>query len=154
MCPRPVCPRPDGLSPPPAVTFANGQLRRPAALRFRLYRSSAAASPRRRRRRIVVSRASPDGPPLLAHSGVAAARRGSVAPGGRQRTQERAVSAVCRWFVCVFQVSETERLSYVGNNFDSGVVRCNSLCRCGFLTVLRLQRAGGSGGIALMLHFL
>ncbi|PKU39197.1 dna-directed rna polymerase i subunit rpa49 [Limosa lapponica baueri] len=26
-------------------------------------------------------------------------------------------------------VSETERLSYVGNNFDSGVPKCNSLCR-------------------------
>ncbi|XP_032864088.1 DNA-directed RNA polymerase I subunit RPA49 [Tyto alba] len=26
-------------------------------------------------------------------------------------------------------VSETERLSYVGNNFDSGVLKCNSLCR-------------------------
>ncbi|XP_035753740.1 DNA-directed RNA polymerase I subunit RPA49 [Egretta garzetta] len=27
------------------------------------------------------------------------------------------------------QVSETERLSYVGNNFGSGVMKCNSLCR-------------------------
>ncbi|XP_009980747.1 PREDICTED: DNA-directed RNA polymerase I subunit RPA49, partial [Tauraco erythrolophus] len=26
-------------------------------------------------------------------------------------------------------VSETERLSYVGNNFGSGVMKCNSLCR-------------------------
>lgn len=26
-------------------------------------------------------------------------------------------------------VSETERLSYVGNNFSSGVMKCNSLCR-------------------------
>ncbi|KAM6187180.1 DNA-directed RNA polymerase I subunit RPA49 [Sarcoramphus papa] len=26
-------------------------------------------------------------------------------------------------------VSETERLSYVGNNFSSGVTKCNSLCR-------------------------
>ncbi|NXF91443.1 RPA49 polymerase, partial [Eubucco bourcierii] len=26
-------------------------------------------------------------------------------------------------------VSETERLSYVGNNFSSGVLKCNSLCR-------------------------
>ncbi|XP_074022279.1 DNA-directed RNA polymerase I subunit RPA49 isoform X1 [Numenius arquata] len=26
-------------------------------------------------------------------------------------------------------VSETERLSYVGNNFGSGVLKCNSLCR-------------------------
>ncbi|XP_029859455.1 DNA-directed RNA polymerase I subunit RPA49 isoform X1 [Aquila chrysaetos chrysaetos] len=27
------------------------------------------------------------------------------------------------------RVSETERLSYVGNNFSSGVMKCNSLCR-------------------------
>ncbi|NXJ70782.1 RPA49 polymerase, partial [Rostratula benghalensis] len=32
-------------------------------------------------------------------------------------------------------VSETERLSYVGNNFDSGVPKCTSLCRY-FLGVL------------------
>ncbi|KFU95613.1 DNA-directed RNA polymerase I subunit RPA49, partial [Chaetura pelagica] len=29
----------------------------------------------------------------------------------------------------VFQVSESDRLSYVGNNFGSGVMKCNSLCR-------------------------
>ncbi|XP_035423508.1 DNA-directed RNA polymerase I subunit RPA49 [Cygnus atratus] len=70
---------PEAEQPAMLVTFANGQLRRPAALRFRLYRSSDAADPRRRRRRILVS--------------------------------------------------ETERLSYVGNNFSSGVMKCNSLCR-------------------------
>lgn len=63
----------DGLSPPPAVTFANGQLRRPAALRFRLYLSAAAAGPRGRRRRILVS------------SGLTAALRAAPAP-GRQST--------------------------------------------------------------------
>lgn len=32
-------------------------------------------------------------------------------------------------FFSAFQVSETERLSYVGNNFSSGVLKSNSLCR-------------------------
>ncbi|KAM9167468.1 DNA-directed RNA polymerase I subunit RPA49 isoform 1-T1 [Mergus octosetaceus] len=70
---------PEAEQPALLVTFANGQVRRPEALRFRLYRSSDAATPRRRRRRILVS--------------------------------------------------ETERLSYVGNNFDSGVMKRTSLCR-------------------------
>uniref|UniRef100_A0A803YNC2 RNA polymerase I subunit E n=1 Tax=Meleagris gallopavo TaxID=9103 RepID=A0A803YNC2_MELGA len=38
-------------------------------------------------------------------------------------------------FPLFFQVSETERLSYVGNNFSSGAMKCNSLCRY-FLGVL------------------
>ncbi|XP_010724562.1 DNA-directed RNA polymerase I subunit RPA49 [Meleagris gallopavo] len=67
------------------VTFSNGQLQRPDAVRFSLYRSSDVANPRKKRRRILVS--------------------------------------------------ETERLSYVGNNFSSGAMKCNSLCRY-FLGVL------------------
>uniref|UniRef100_A0A8B9V6J8 RNA polymerase I subunit E n=1 Tax=Anas zonorhyncha TaxID=75864 RepID=A0A8B9V6J8_9AVES len=46
---------PEAEQPALLVTFANGQLRRPAALRFRLYLSAAAAGPRGRRRRILVS---------------------------------------------------------------------------------------------------
>ncbi|OXB83676.1 UNVERIFIED_CONTAM: hypothetical protein H355_015324 [Colinus virginianus] len=76
---------PEAEQPALLVTFSNGQLQRPGAVRFSLYRSSEVANPRKRRRRILVS--------------------------------------------------ETERLSYVGNNFSSGVMKCNSLCRY-FLGVL------------------
>ncbi|OXB62600.1 hypothetical protein ASZ78_009385 [Callipepla squamata] len=79
------CGDPEAEQPALLVTFSNGQLQRPGAVRFSLYRSSEAANPRKRRRRILVS--------------------------------------------------ETERLSYVGNNFSSGVMKCNSLCRY-FLGVL------------------
>lgn len=76
---------PEEEQPALLVTFSNGQLQRPDAVRFSLYRSSEVANPRKRRRRILVS--------------------------------------------------ETERLSYVGNNFGSGAMKCNSLCRY-FLGVL------------------
>ncbi|XP_065596706.1 DNA-directed RNA polymerase I subunit RPA49 [Cyrtonyx montezumae] len=79
------CGDPEAEQPALLVTFSNGQLQRPDAVRFSLYRSNEVANPRKRRRRILVS--------------------------------------------------ETERLSYVGNNFSSGVMKCNSLCRY-FLGVL------------------
>ncbi|XP_031465421.1 DNA-directed RNA polymerase I subunit RPA49 [Phasianus colchicus] len=76
---------PEEEQPALLVTFSNGQLQRPDAVRFSLYRSSDVANARKKRRRILVS--------------------------------------------------ETERLSYVGNNFSSGAMKCNSLCRY-FLGVL------------------
>ncbi|XP_042738864.1 DNA-directed RNA polymerase I subunit RPA49 [Lagopus muta] len=76
---------PEEEQPALLVTFSNGRLQRPDAVRFSLYRSSDVANPRKKRRRILVS--------------------------------------------------ETERLSYVGNNFSSGAMKCNSLCRY-FLGVL------------------
>ncbi|XP_042685484.1 DNA-directed RNA polymerase I subunit RPA49 [Centrocercus urophasianus] len=76
---------PEEEQPALLVTFSNGRLQQPDAVRFSLYRSSDVANPRKKRRRILVS--------------------------------------------------ETERLSYVGNNFSSGAMKCNSLCRY-FLGVL------------------
>ncbi|XP_072216746.1 uncharacterized protein [Excalfactoria chinensis] len=52
------------------------------------------------------------------------------------------------FFVC--QVSEAERLSYVGNNFSSGAMTCSSLCRYGELATLCEKQEGESRGAAQM----
>ncbi|XP_032532373.1 DNA-directed RNA polymerase I subunit RPA49 isoform X1 [Chiroxiphia lanceolata] len=90
--------------PAALVRFANGRLRSPESLRFTVYRSRDTAHPRKRHRRILAS---------------------------RTKIWEGTTHARCKNAVIAMydKVSETERLCYVGHNFGSGVMRCNSLCR-------------------------
>lgn len=51
-------------------------------------------------------------------------------PGGSRAEAARVPhSPLLKEFSVDPQVSETERLSYVGHNFGSEVMKCNSLCR-------------------------
>lgn len=54
----------------------------------------------------------------------------SGGPGGSRAEAVRVPhSPLLKEFSVAPQVSETERLCYVGHNFGSEVMKCNSLCR-------------------------
>ncbi|XP_041319254.1 DNA-directed RNA polymerase I subunit RPA49 isoform X1 [Pyrgilauda ruficollis] len=108
---------PEGERPAALVRFANGRLERPESLRFTVYRNRDSAHPRKRHRRIVV-RLRDSG--RAARGCVTAVHSGATASGcNGLQVQE----------LLIAQVSETERLCYVGHNFGSQATKCNSLCR-------------------------
>uniref|UniRef100_H0Z9Y8 RNA polymerase I subunit E n=1 Tax=Taeniopygia guttata TaxID=59729 RepID=H0Z9Y8_TAEGU len=141
----------------PLVRFANGRLERPDSLRFAAYRHREAAHPRKRHRRILVSARHRRYQSTRGRDGAGAAHGGAGVDGGLRATgvSSPGVPGVpqpswCPWALLVSlgspgallvslsspqgslplsQVSETERLSYVGHNFGSDGTKCSSLCR-------------------------
>ncbi|KAB1280598.1 DNA-directed RNA polymerase I subunit RPA49 [Camelus dromedarius] len=93
------CGEPDDSQRALLVQFSNGKLQNPGNMRFTLYKSNDSTNPRKKNQRILVSAA-------------VASCLHSADLGGPLR-----------------RAAETDRLSYVGNNFGTGALKCNTLCR-------------------------
>lgn len=97
------------------VQFSNGSVKNADKLDFTMYKNTDESNPRKKSRRILVRK-----------------MKGCLRP----------LYHVCyvlvllylkRFHDCVLfssvQVAESDRLSYVGNNFGTGSLKCNNLCQ-------------------------